>query len=136
MGRIKFPYMFSCQSILLFVLFGISKYWSFILTFYCYLDKRTRLTRTCKKTFIQNIFVNEKNYSSWLSGKAEKVNDPFWNIYGEKIFEILSLSRFIFFGIVYIYIMSKEWLVEDAFFWKFDAFSQTFFYSHFDMSDG
>ena len=50
--------------------------------------KEHALHARAKKTFIQNIFVNEKNYSSWLSGKAEKVNDPFWNIYGEKIFEI------------------------------------------------
>ena len=48
LGRIKFPYMFSCQSILLFVLFGISKYCIFILKFSLLFGYSNTPTLTCK----------------------------------------------------------------------------------------
>ena len=124
LGRIKFPYMFSCQSILPFVLFGIFKYRNFILIFYCYLDKRTRPTCTCKKLSCKIFCINEKNCFLIVRFRRSKlitIKYLWGKIFYNCIFLDSSLALF-------TSTFCQKRLVEDAFFWKLDAFFPNFLF--------
>ena len=128
MGRIKFPYMFSCQSILLFVLFGITKYWIFILKSLLLFGYSNTPTRTCaKKLSFKIVFINEKKLLFLIVREKRRVNDPF------KIFMRQNMLKNVIFFLdsslaLFPSIYCQRRMVEEEFLSEnLMLFSQTFF---------
>ena len=129
MGRIKFPYMLSCQSILLFVLFGISKYCIFILKFSLLFGYSNTPTITCKKLSFKIFFINEKKLLVLIvREKRRRLNDPF------KIFMRQNISKNVIFFLdsslaLFPSIYCQRRMVEEEFLSEnLMLFSQTFFF--------
>ena len=129
MGRIKFPYMLSCQSILLFVLFGISKYCIFILKFSLLFGYSNTPTITCKNFHLKYFFINEKKLLVLIvREKRRRLNDPF------KIFMRQNISKNVIFFLdsslaLFPSIYCQRRMVEEEFLSEnLMLFSQTFFF--------
>ena len=127
MGRIKFPYMLSCQSILLFVLFGISKYCIFILRFLLLFGYSNTPTKSAKKLSFKIFFINKKKMLLLDCQEKRRVNDPLKIFMRQNIFSECYLfldSSLALFPSIFcqMRVVKEEFLSENLM-----LFSQTFF---------